>query len=76
MGDAELVEEGLEDGELRLERGGVGCAEGGAVGCVLGGGEGGAGEGAEAGGAAVGVCHGVDWSRGEGLHLLSICNTQ
>ena len=67
MGDAEVVEKGLKDGELGLQGGGMGGAEGGAVGGILGGGDGGAAEGGEAWGAAGGVCHGRGFADVKGL---------
>jgi hypothetical protein len=54
VGDAELVEERLKDGELGLQGGKMGRAEGAAVGGILSGGNGVAGEAAKAGCAARG----------------------
>lgn len=47
VGLCELLEEGVEDGELGFEGGGVGGVEGGVVGGELGGGEVGVVEGCE-----------------------------
>lgn len=52
MGEGEVVEKRLEDGELGFEGGGVAVAEGGAMAGVVVGLEAGGGEGGEAGGAA------------------------